>query len=172
MAITIATTVVAAGCSDPFSGDEGDDVFRGGYMLSFDDCYVHEWYDQRDIFNEFDVSATFFVTRFSQLKPGQIDMLKDLEGDGHEIDEIFYSPGDGPVVYGLGIDKVFDIPLGEIEEAFRRAQENSEVVIFFAHRPVETAREGRNEIERSYLESIFKLARAYKLKSLTILELP
>jgi len=256
LTITTVIAVVAAGCSNPFSDDDNDDnAFRGGYVLSFDDSYVREWYDHRDIFEEYDVSATFFVTRFAQLTPSQIDMLKELERNGHEIgshsyshidaleyaaahsvaeyvnvevipamdimkehgfdvnsfafpfganneelnmevlkyvkvirdvtdvqrttrtkrvteiEEIFHSPGDGPVVYGLGIDKVFDIPLGEIEEAFRRAQENSEVVVFYAHRPVETA-EGLYEIERSYLESIFLLARTYELKSLTISEIP
>jgi len=257
LAIVTVIAVVASGCTNPFSDDDDDDddAFRGGYVLSFDDAYVREWYDQRDIFEEYGVSATFFVVRFAQMTPGQIDMLKELERDGHEIgchslshinaleyaaahsaaeyanvevvpaldimkdhgfdvgsfafpfganndeintevlkyvqvirdvtdvqrtartkrvheiEEIFYSPGDGPVVYGLGIDKVFDIPLDEIEEAFRRAQENSEVVVFYAHRPVETA-EGSYEIERSYLEGIFQLAQAYKMKSLTISEIP
>ncbi len=54
-------------------------------VLSFDDDFIDQWHGQRDAFVEHGVRATFFVTRFDQLTADEVDMLAELQADGHEI---------------------------------------------------------------------------------------
>jgi peptidoglycan/xylan/chitin deacetylase (PgdA/CDA1 family) len=53
--------------------------------LTFDDDFIEQWHDQRALFDDYDVHATFLVTRFDQLTDEQLRWLHDLEQDGHEI---------------------------------------------------------------------------------------
>ena len=56
-----------------------------GISISFDDRTIREWYDMRGLLNSYNAKVTFFVTQFDSLLPAEIDMLKTLESDGHEI---------------------------------------------------------------------------------------
>ncbi|WP_319481645.1 polysaccharide deacetylase family protein [uncultured Draconibacterium sp.] len=58
---------------------------QGAVVFSFDDQYIDEWYSQRNLFNQYNIKATFFISRPHQLKPDQIEKLKQLQADGHEI---------------------------------------------------------------------------------------
>ena len=45
---------------------------QGAVVFSFDDQYIDEWYSQRDLFNQYNIKATFFISRPHQLKSDQI----------------------------------------------------------------------------------------------------
>jgi len=54
-------------------------------ILTFDDASVDEWFAQRELFDTYNIKATFFISRPHQLTEGQIDKLKILIAEGHEI---------------------------------------------------------------------------------------
>ncbi|HZK18319.1 MAG TPA: polysaccharide deacetylase family protein [Clostridia bacterium] len=56
-----------------------------GVLLTFDDHGIAGWYDTRDLFNKYDVKATFFVDKIYKLDREKLNMLKALRDDGHEI---------------------------------------------------------------------------------------
>jgi peptidoglycan/xylan/chitin deacetylase (PgdA/CDA1 family) len=56
-----------------------------GIALSFDDRFIDEWYRLRPIFKKYKAHATFYVTQFDSLTPAEIEKLKILQQDGHEI---------------------------------------------------------------------------------------
>jgi peptidoglycan-N-acetylglucosamine deacetylase len=58
---------------------------QAGICISFDDAYVDEWFELREAFQKYDANVTFFVTKFDTLTPEQIQKLKVLQADGHEI---------------------------------------------------------------------------------------
>ena len=62
-----------------------DTLPQPGVLLTFDDTHVAEWVAAMPLFEEYGAKATFFVTRFDQLSPGQIDGLHKLEAAGHTI---------------------------------------------------------------------------------------
>jgi peptidoglycan-N-acetylglucosamine deacetylase len=56
-----------------------------GICISFDDRTIHEWYEMRPVLDEYDAKVTFFISQFDSLSESEIDKLKVLKGDGHEI---------------------------------------------------------------------------------------
>ncbi len=58
---------------------------EGAVIFSFDDQYVNDWFNYKDIFSQYNIKATFFICRPQQLKPIEISHLKLLESEGHEI---------------------------------------------------------------------------------------
>ena len=56
-----------------------------GVALTFDDNYVDRWYAARSIFQKYNAHVTFFVSNFASLDQDQINKLKTLQADGHEI---------------------------------------------------------------------------------------
>lgn len=88
----------------------------------------------------------------------------------NEIDEIYYKFDDKKIVAGLGIDKNFKIDYDMLEEGFKRAYENDEVIVFYCHKPVKKA-SAPYQIEYEYLGELFTLAHKYDLKSYTFSEL-
>ena len=56
-----------------------------GVVISFDDDFVDEWFDLNTVLQSYDWKATFFVSGFNHLSDAEIQRLKDLESDGHEI---------------------------------------------------------------------------------------
>lgn len=56
-----------------------------GICVSFDDRTIEDWYRMRDLFKEYNASVTFFVTQFDSLSSSEVDMLRELEKEGHEI---------------------------------------------------------------------------------------
>ena len=107
---------------------------------------------------------------FEILRDVTDEQKKPLEKPIEEIDEIFYKNINPKIVVGLDIDNNFNISLEQIEKVFKRAKDNNEIVIFYAHQPV-------NEITRSYqisidyLQKLFLLAKKYELKNYTLSEL-
>ena len=252
LVFTILILFIASSCSKNVVDNRND--ARGGFVLTFDDTFVHEWYSIHDVLEAYHAKSTFFITRFYNLTGEEINLLHDLEKRGNEvgshsyshinaleyiknhsvkeyieseiipslrelrdhgfnvtsfaypfgenneelntevlkyisiirdvteiqrtkrtipvkdIEEIFYNGDGARVLYGLDIDNNFDIPLNEIDESFKRARDNSEIIIFYAHKPVEKA-ENSYEIEISYLDSLLQKAQSYGLKSYTISEL-
>ena len=57
----------------------------GGICLSFDDLYIDSWYATRALFNKYDAKVTFFVSWWEALSEVQIEKLRILKSDGHEI---------------------------------------------------------------------------------------
>ncbi len=58
---------------------------QAALVISFDDQNVSEWYEQRLLFKEYGVRATFFITEPDSLNNLEVEMLKTLVADGHEI---------------------------------------------------------------------------------------
>ncbi len=56
-----------------------------GFALTFDDDNVEAWYGIRDLLKKYQTRATFFVTNVDNLSNQQIEMLFELESDGHEV---------------------------------------------------------------------------------------
>lgn len=56
-----------------------------GLCLSFDDRSINAWYEMRDLLKKYDTHVTFFVSRFDSLTAAEIEMLKELQKEGHEI---------------------------------------------------------------------------------------
>ncbi len=56
-----------------------------GLCLSFDDHSVKEWFALRPLFNRFDAKVTFYISDFETLDSDEVQMLKTLEADGHEV---------------------------------------------------------------------------------------
>jgi peptidoglycan-N-acetylglucosamine deacetylase len=72
-AVTLAGLVGCAPAGDP------------AVVLTFDDDFIEQWHGERERFAEHGVRATFFVTRFDQLTAEELEMLAELQDDGHEI---------------------------------------------------------------------------------------
>ncbi len=60
-------------------------IQQGAVVYSFDDQYIDEWYNQRELFKKYNIRATFFINRPQLLTASQVEKLKQLEADGHEI---------------------------------------------------------------------------------------
>ncbi len=56
-----------------------------GIILSFDDHFIKQWLDARDIFEKYNARATFFISEFDRLSDEQIDGLLALQNAGHCI---------------------------------------------------------------------------------------
>jgi peptidoglycan-N-acetylglucosamine deacetylase len=77
IAFILFLTILFISCSRPQQ--------KGGIIFTFDDQAVSSWYKHRELFKKYDIKATFFVNRPQQLSQQQIDELKALQSDGHEI---------------------------------------------------------------------------------------
>lgn len=58
---------------------------QGGVCISFDDRTIDQWFELRELYNQYNARVTFFVTRFDSLTPAQVEKLRVLQSDGHEI---------------------------------------------------------------------------------------
>jgi parallel beta-helix repeat protein len=58
---------------------------KAGLALTFDDSCVDDWYSIRGLLNQYGVKATFFIDNPDLLTADQINKLKVLQSDGHEI---------------------------------------------------------------------------------------
>jgi hypothetical protein len=66
--------------------DEIATATRGGVALAIDDDAIDEWFALRELFTKTGTHVTFFVTRWAEKTPAQIDELLTLAGDGHELE--------------------------------------------------------------------------------------
>jgi peptidoglycan/xylan/chitin deacetylase (PgdA/CDA1 family) len=77
-------------------------INKPGIVFSFDDSFrVHDWYEYgKDLFGYYDVQVTFNINalhhyeNFRELHPEEIDLLLDLQHNGHEIAHHGYSHKD------------------------------------------------------------------------------
>ena len=88
----------------------------------------------------------------------------------HEIDEVFCGENGSEILTGLGIDAVFKVSLDELDEAFARTVSRNEVIVLYAHRPVESV-ELAYDSDIAYLCALFDLAEKHGLRSYTMREL-
>ncbi len=58
---------------------------NGGYVLTFDDCFIDEWYDLLPILDSFNAKATFYISGFDHYTEDQILKLKIIQDHGNEI---------------------------------------------------------------------------------------
>jgi PKD repeat protein len=58
---------------------------HAGIALTFDDTSIDQWYAIRGMLQQYNAHVTFFVSQYQNLEPYQIDELKALQADGHEI---------------------------------------------------------------------------------------
>ena len=56
-----------------------------GVAITFDDGFPDDWFAIRDLLKKYDAHVTFFVSDFASLDEDQIDKLRTLQADGHEI---------------------------------------------------------------------------------------
>ncbi|MFB9864855.1 polysaccharide deacetylase family protein [Rufibacter immobilis] len=56
-----------------------------GLSLSFDDRAIDKWFDMRDIFKQYNARVTFFITQPDSLSQSEVEKLRILKQDGHEI---------------------------------------------------------------------------------------
>ena len=58
---------------------------QAGFTLTFDDYDVDGWYSLKNSYLKYNTKATFFVSHFHTLTTNEVNKLKALEQDGHEI---------------------------------------------------------------------------------------
>lgn len=86
------------------------------------------------------------------------------------IESIYFKFDKTRVIAGLGIDENFGITITEIENGFKRAIKNREVIVFYSHKPTKKTT-GNYQISYEYLENILFLAKSMEVRSLTFNEL-
>jgi peptidoglycan-N-acetylglucosamine deacetylase len=60
-------------------------VYQAGIALSFDDRFIKEWASLRPLLKKYNVKATFYITQPDSLSDEEVNMLHELQKDGHEI---------------------------------------------------------------------------------------
>lgn len=80
------------------------------------------------------------------------------------VESIFYKFRGERIMAGLGIDKNFKISIEQIKEAFNRAKNQNEVVVFYAHCPVDSVT-AAYQTEKKYLRELIIAAKTEGLKS-------
>ncbi len=86
------------------------------------------------------------------------------------IESIYFKYDKAKMIAGLGIDENFGISINEIENGFKRAIKNKEVIVFYSHKPVREIT-GGYQISYEYLEAVLLLAKNMELTSLTFSKL-
>jgi hypothetical protein len=66
--------------------DEVASATEGGVAFAIDDNAIDDWFALRDLFNRTGTHVTFFVSRWADQAPAEIDKLMTLAGDGHELE--------------------------------------------------------------------------------------
>lgn len=76
-ALIFSVILILVSCSSPQK--------KGGIIFTFDDQFVENWTANRNLFKKYNIKATFFISRPQLLTPEQINDLKILQSEGHEI---------------------------------------------------------------------------------------
>jgi peptidoglycan/xylan/chitin deacetylase (PgdA/CDA1 family) len=58
---------------------------QGGISISFDDRSIEEWYSLKELFARYDAKVTFFISGAEALTDQEVQMLKELVQQGHEV---------------------------------------------------------------------------------------
>ncbi len=70
----------------PFSDDDCVKIKQSGVVISFDDRKnIDAWNQSRELFQKYNIKATFFVDKWHTLNESEISILSNLSFDGHEI---------------------------------------------------------------------------------------
>ena len=64
-------------------GQSGQPI--AGVAITFDDNSIENWSAIRSILNTYNANVTFFVSNYGTLDEAEINMLRTLQADGHEI---------------------------------------------------------------------------------------
>ncbi|GGG29108.1 hypothetical protein GCM10011323_35660 [Pontibacter amylolyticus] len=86
-----------------------------------------------------------------------------------EVDRIFYQYDGSRLVHGLGIDSNSGVTLQDLEAGFKRAAQNKEAILIYAHNISEDTT--GYSLSPQTLEAVFQLAQKHKLTSFTFREL-
>ena len=77
------------------SDDECTNPTERGVVLSFDDRKnIQSWNESREYLNSRGVKATFFVDNWGTIEDWELEILRNLSSDGHEIGFHSTSHGD------------------------------------------------------------------------------
>ncbi len=87
-----------------------------------------------------------------------------------DIDEVYFNFDKSRVVSGLGIDNNFKISIDQIAKAMQRCKDRNEVIVFYAHCPVDSVT-GVYQINKQFLKDVITLAKSFGLKSYRISDL-
>jgi len=66
--------------------DEIATTHRGALAFAIDDNAIDDWYALRPLLMAYDARITFFVSRWYEQGPQQVDELMQLAADGHELE--------------------------------------------------------------------------------------
>lgn len=113
----------------------------------------------------------FLLNYFKILRHVTIEQLIPSTKEAQYIDEIYYRLNGSRLIAGLGIDINYSVSLEELRQAFQRTLINNEIIILFAHRPVDSL-PAAYETQIAFLDSVFKMANEFNLKSYKFSELP
>ena len=61
------------------------DSIQSGIAISFDDHFIYEWSKADSLLQMYNWKATFFISNFGNLSLEDIEKLKNLQSNGHEI---------------------------------------------------------------------------------------
>lgn len=73
--------VLSVSCSKPIQYVSA----AAGYIITFDDDNITEWYSIKDLLEAYNVKATYFLTNSEQFDDTQIEQLRRLKQAGHEF---------------------------------------------------------------------------------------
>lgn len=106
----------------------------------------------------------YLLNYFNILRHVTIEQLQPSEKEIDQIDEIYYRFNSEKYVAGLGVDVNYNISIAELKKVFLRAKSEESVVVLFSHRPVDSSPRPY-ETTKSYLDSLFNIAKELGLKS-------
>lgn len=112
----------------------------------------------------------FLFQYFNILRHVTVEQLQLSSKEVDEIDEIYYKFNGTRYAAGLGIDVNYKISQKMLKKVLIRAKTNDEVVVLFSHRPVDSSPQPY-ETNKTYLDSLLKLANELNLKSYRFSEL-
>lgn len=58
---------------------------KGSVVFTFDDTNIDSWYNNRDLFKQYNIKATFFLTQPYNMDASMLKKLHRLEDRGHEV---------------------------------------------------------------------------------------
>ncbi len=111
-----------------------------------------------------DTLDQFLLQYFDILRGVTLEQVRALTKNVEEIDEIFIKRKKQNVVDGLGIDVQYQISEEMLNGALNRASEEKEILVLYAHCPVDSNAQ-HYQINKSYLENLILKCKELDLKS-------
>ncbi len=113
---------------------------------------------------------TYLLKYFSALRDVTDEQRYARTKNADEVDEIFYRKGESKIFSSLGIDKNFKIEKDELRNALKRAGDNNEIIVLYAHCPVDSDAQNY-QIETGYLKNLISMIHEFKLNTYTVSEI-